>query len=147
MKQMIQIQIQILIQLNIQQQRCHLRILKLGLNEFPPNIPQSEIVEDNKLILVIDMAGEDTFLDNAKIKAHKLWKKYIMPGSEFEKNIEASKRSTLSNALGSMDDLLLSDMGLKDLLLIFENCKQEMKMLQSYSLSRFAHNPEFGDDI
>ena len=111
---------------------------------FPDNIPQSEIIYGEKeLILVDTISGnhkDDPFLDNAKIKAHRLYKKYIKQGSEFEINISSTERLRLTNLLGDLDVLLSCNVQLKDLLLIFENCKQEMRVLQTFALARYKAN-------
>ena len=46
-----------------------------------------------------------------------------------------------------LDVLLSCNVNLKDLLLMFEPCKKEMKILLRYSLQRFKSDTEFVDDV
>ena len=128
------------------------------LINMPDNIPISEIIEDNlEQEGVIDGVNndnnnssatfDDKFLDNAKIKAHKLYKKYIKTGCEFEINISSLERGKLFDLLDCMDSWMSYNVNLKDLLMIFEDCKKEMRMLMSYALERFKRSTEFIDQI
>ena len=60
---------------------------EIGLRDFafPSNIPLSEIRESERQF-VIDTFGSravgDAYLNDAKIKAHMLYNKYIIAGSE-----------------------------------------------------------------
>ena len=121
---------------------------KLTDFEFPANIPLSEIIESEQQI-VIDVSDSvdvnDMLLNEAKIKAHKLYNKYIDTGSEFEINISAVERQKMSDLLSELDDLLTSNINLKDLILSFEDCKQEMKMLLGFSMIRFKQEAECGE--
>ena len=117
---------------------------------FPSNIPQSEIIECKEEFTIqaeSEMDRDDIFINNAKIKSHKLYNKYIKSGSEFEVNIPSEERYKLSNMLDKLDLLLSYNMNLVDLLLLFEECKQEMKVLQTFSLSRFKNHTEFIGDV
>lgn len=108
--------------------------------KFPANIPQSEIIEGKKdeIVMIIDTDGdEDRFISRAKIKAHKLYVKYIKSGSEFEINISSSERNNLSNLLNNLAVLLACNVNLRDLIFLFDECKEQMKLLLSFSLSRF----------
>ena len=75
----------------------------LYLINFPKNIPQSEIIEPEEQI-PIDLASDhdDVIIYDAKIKARKLYEKYIKPGSEFEINICSEEREKLCNLLGDL---------------------------------------------
>ena len=103
--------------------------------ELPNTIPMSMIVESAEIIP--NESVDDVFLYQSKIKAHKLYNKYIKIGCEFELNIEASQRRELQTALEDLQILLASDMTLKDLYILFEDAKQEMNVLLTFSLNRF----------
>ena len=120
----------------------------IELSEFPANVPKSQIVEGtaDDIVMIIDSNKDDTFIDNAKIKAHQLYQKYVKPGSEFEINISFQERNKLSNLLDKLDVLLSCNVNLTDLLSLFEECKGEMKLLLQWSLTRFKNEGEFLDD-
>eukprot|EP01084_Bolivina_argentea_P072029 130831_1 len=62
---------------------------------FPSNIPQSLIVSDSTKHTHADSTQDEELLCSAKIKAHKLYAKYIQNGSEFEINISHGRRENL----------------------------------------------------
>ena len=99
------------------------------------NVPTSMILETSSSMRS-DVAVDERTLHDAKKKAHLLYEKYIKIGSEFEINISASMRQELMDLLDDKDDLMNSDIGLADMVLLFENPKKEMKMLLSYSFTR-----------
>ena len=124
----------------------------IELVNFPANIPLSEIIEGKEEIIIefesdTDINDDGGFIDNAKIKAHKLYNKYVKIGSEFEINISSAERHKLSNLLDKLDVLMSYNMNLRDLLLLFQDCKSEMKLLQTFSLTRFKNDTEFLDDV
>merc|ERR1711879_607200 len=107
------------------------------------NIPLSEILEMRETGAEIHSHGV-TELDMAKIKAWKLYRKYVAPGSEFEIKISSADRDKLTQELGDIR-ALLDDKGCGegDLLLIFENCKSAMKVLLVHAIKRFKETDEF----
>lgn len=137
-------------QQHIAEQMKHEISDNINLFNFADNIPKSEIIrfqgKTDDIVMVIDTDGEDTFLDNAKIKAHKLFNKYIKQGSEFEINISSQERRKLSNLLHELDVLLSHNINLQELLLLFEPCKKQMKLLLQWSLTRFKTETEFCDN-
>eukprot|EP01083_Nonionella_stella_P213742 770614_1 len=57
--------------------------------EFADNIPISEIIEAKENV---NKEYNNIFLAHAKIKAHKLYNKYVKYGAEFEINISSVER-------------------------------------------------------
>ena len=88
----------------------------------------------------IDM---DAVLYNTKIKAHKLFNKYVRSGSEYEINIKYDERNKLETILSDLDRLLQLNINLKDFYLLFKDCKNEMFTLLTFSLARFKQTKEF----
>ena len=123
---------------------CDVKDIDIALPNFPDNIPMSEIIEaEEEIVIVGDTDSDDRFIDNAKIKAHKIYNKYIRQGSEFEVNISSAERGRLANLLHKLEVLMSYNMNLRDLMLLFEKCKMEMKLLQSFSCTRFRSDSEF----
>ena len=109
---------------------------KYDLQKFPSVVPQSEIIEQQEVIL--NDYNADEALLCAKMKAHKLYEKYIKIGSEFEINISSKERKKISKIVSDLDSFLQSDeWKFKELLQIFEVSKKEMRILLNYSLKRF----------
>eukprot|EP01084_Bolivina_argentea_P102261 183224_1 len=88
-----------LIEFNEYQQFCMQYIVddnvidKIEIIPFPSNIPTSSILEETEYIpddILVEYS--DAIVYGAKIKAHKLYKKYIKTGSEFEINIGSDQR-------------------------------------------------------
>eukprot|EP01084_Bolivina_argentea_P253526 425885_1 len=116
---------------------------KVKIINFPDTLPQSQIVSSIKYMNDDDKYfDEDAFLNGVKIKAHRLYNKYIASG-EFEVNISGMMKDKLSNVLSNLKSLLIHNINLIDLFLVFEGCKQEMITLQSISLERYKHENEF----
>lgn len=112
-------------------------INNIKLFKFPSNIPMSSIINENNMKQSdIEMDG-NTLLRECKIKAHKLYNKYIKINSEFEINISSSERDNLSNVLDDLNNLLKLNMNLRDLFLLFNSSKDEMYTLQTYSFCRY----------
>ena len=80
-----------------------------------------------------------------KSKAHKLYNKYIKIGSDYEINISSSMRKKFKNILDDKNKLMQSNENTKlsDLLLLFEDAKKEMRMLLSYSHSRWKSSNQY----
>ena len=95
---------------------------------FPSNVPLSEFLCDAK-----------KNNNDIKIIIHEIYRKYISNGSEFEINIPSTIRSRF-NEINQK-----SDIDWNDLMLLLEKCKQEMKILLMYSLTRFKATPQFDE--
>eukprot|EP01084_Bolivina_argentea_P305097 527050_1 len=116
--------------------------------QFPKDIVMSAIVttnynayEENK----IDIENKnDEFTVDAKIKAHKLYAKYIDELAEFEINISGIMRDSLSEQVQDLNQLIENkSIGLKELYVLFENTKEEMITLQTISFERFRCQDQF----
>lgn len=64
--------------------------------QFPCNIPHSEIIEMDEITIVGDIVCESS-LYSAKKKAHRLYKKFIAVGSEYEINISYVERGAVED--------------------------------------------------
>ena len=103
---------------------------------FATNIPISEIIQ-------WEFNSKDSDQMFAfKMKAYKLYKKYIEVDSEFEINISSSERAKFAY-IANLSSFLKLNTNIKDLLLLFEESKKQMKLLLMYSLTRFKLTPEF----
>merc|ERR1712083_800442 len=107
--------------------------------EFAPNVPLSVIIEEEYGILPY----EDEFLASAKVKAHKLFNKYIKYGSEFQINISSMDRNKIVAMLGDLEGVLSGTADLNELYAVFEVCRTEMDKLLQYSLTRFRFKEIF----
>jgi len=116
---------------------------------FPENIPLSEIMESRETGAEIHSHGQGvTELDMAKIKAWKLYEKYVAPNSEFEIKITSSERDKLTARLGNIRELLDDKKCNEgDLLIIFENCKNAMKVSLIHAMKRFKQTFEYKQAI
>eukprot|EP01084_Bolivina_argentea_P149659 261409_1 len=113
--------------------------------QFVHSIPTSEILDASERLNDIQMDNTDEWnICNAKIKAHKLYNKYMIESAEFEINISGQMRYTLSETLENLEELLVNkSIDLKQLYMVFEDSKQEMITLQNISFERFRAEPEF----
>eukprot|EP01084_Bolivina_argentea_P174256 301855_1 len=107
-------------------------LMKVEIVEFPSNIPMSEIITTNYC--------DDNVLMEAKIKANKLYHKYIEMMSEFQINISGEMREKLENTLDDLDELMERNVNIDDLFIFFEDCKNEMITLQTIALDRWKHD-------
>merc|ERR1712228_632757 len=129
----------------------------IKLIKFPSSIPKSSIVYDVFLTgvaivynsdptenAIVDQNNtkntEDSFLHESKMRAHRLYKKYIEIGSEYEINLRGDLRDAISVKLSDPELMTTNNLTLIDLLLIFEDCKVEMHQLQLWSLVRNLQN-------
>eukprot|EP01084_Bolivina_argentea_P263062 445120_1 len=120
-------------------------INKIRHTRFPSNIPISEIIEyDDKL--PDDYEG-DILLSVAKIKAHKIFNKYVKNYAEFEINISFEQRGRLRNILGDLESLFELEIDKKDLFVIFEPCKEEMLVYLMHSLQRFQRKNIWSEQV
>ena len=119
--------------------------MKINIVPFPTNIPTSEILE-NKDTITVNLHGIEDFdahTYDLKKKAHNLYCRYIANGSEFEINISWKQRLAVKNVIGNLDILLTVNMMNKDLILLFDALKDEMRMLLDFALARFKITPEW----
>merc|ERR1712228_190425 len=117
---------------------------KMELIDFPSNVPISEIIEQKEEMKEdANESDDDGFMVGAKLKARKLFEKYIKIGSKFEINISSHNRGALYHVLDNEDGLMSLNMNCSDLLLLLEPSKNEMSALLGYSLTRFRFSDEF----
>eukprot|EP01084_Bolivina_argentea_P165958 288236_1 len=109
------------------------------------NIPNSEIIEEKtSLINVnINIDSRKAQLDDVKLKAHKLFYKYIKTGVEFEINISYPMRQRLADVLDDGNMLKEKCLTLSELALLFEECKNEIKLLLTISYERFRYTDSY----
>merc|ERR1712228_627924 len=94
--------------------------------------------------IVLSLDIRDSFVQNAKSIAHKLYEKYVENGATFEINISGKMRDKLTETIGDLDELSSNKaVGLHELYTIFEESVQEMMTLQSTSFERFRKIKEF----
>ena len=109
--------------------------ISLGDAIFAENIPISEIVQ-------FEFEPKNDKIYGFKMKAYKIYKKYIEVGSEFEINISAMERSKLAY-IANLSSFLQVNTDINDFLIMFEECKKAMRLLLMYSLTRLKLSPEF----
>ena len=119
--------------LSVDPSRCGVEFV-----EFPPNIPISEIVEQEDVEIT-----EHKKMKRAKNMAVRLYMKYVAVGSEYEINISSAERMALTNNVGNVDVLLSMDVEAEQLFLLFEHCKTEMMGLMEQQFSHFRYSPDF----
>ena len=89
--------------------------------EFPNNIPTS---------IILQASEDDDVLRDIKIKAHRIYKKYVAVGSEFEINISFDARQQAVEILHDLDSLLNNKTITADgLFKVFKECSQEIWIL------------------
>ena len=114
---------------------------KLNLVSFPSNVPISSIISTKQMD---DNDVENSVSEN-KIKAFKLYKKYIKCESEHEINISYEMRKNLDDIFGNVDNLInkYTNINNNDLLKCFNDCKEAMQILMLSSFNRFKQSDEF----
>ena len=111
--------------------------IRLGNDmEFAKNIPISEIVEREF------KCKNDGQMSKLKMKVYQIYKKYIEVGSEFEINISSLQRSELKY-IANLSSFLQLNINMDDLVMVFQDCKETMRLLLMYSLARFKSTKEF----
>ena len=113
-----------------------LRIAKMGEIQFAENIPISEIIARK-----FDATSEDEMF-GFKMKAYKIYKKYIEVGSQFEINISSLERSKHAY-IANLAAFLKLNSNINDLFMMYQDCKEAMRLLLMYSLSRFKSSIVF----
>jgi len=132
------------IQLSLMHEGHKDRISELS---FPDNVPLSEILECRENGAEIHRHGV-TQLDMAKIKAHKLYLKYMAAGSEFEIKLSPATKETLAARFGDLKALLDDKKCTEeDLILMFDNCKAAVRRSLIFSMARFRETDEFEEAI
>ena len=116
-------------------------IIDIDRIRFALNIPASFIIEE-EIIYNMKMIIGHKFTYEAKIKAYKIYEKYIKYGCEFEINISGTQRRSIGNLMEDYDLWLAHDISNKDLFMLFEDCKTELLKLLRYSYDRLRSNPE-----
>ena len=128
----------------LDQNQINKDLSNIKITEFPKNIPISSIIEDDELDERDTTNKDNTDLFQAKLKAHKLYKKYIEDGCKYEINISFGIKQPLINILHCKKLLLNNNnINLLELILLFESIKSEMKKLLMSSFDRFRHENEF----
>ena len=113
---------------------------------FPDNIPISQIIlsEEEKSGNNNDIDSDKLPLIIAKIKALKLYNKYIRSDSEFEINIGETVKKELDDIfLMDSQRLIEFNINLKDLILLFKPVTIYIIETLTFSLYRFKDKPDF----
>ena len=110
---------------------------KINIVSFPSNVPISSIISTKQI--------NDNPVSENKMKAFKLYKKYIECESEYEINISGEKRKKLDGIFGNVDNLInkYRNINNNDLLKCFNDSKETMKLLMLSSFHRFKQSDEF----
>ena len=118
---------------------------QISIIEFPSNIPQSAIVSAPMQIRIRFSAENDNFDDmyDLKKKAHRLYQRYIVNDAEFQINISGTQRNLFANMMHDFDAFSTVNMEYKELLLLFNGVKEEMRLLLEYSFGRFKSSPQW----
>ena len=112
-------------------------IKEVELIRFPVSIPMSSILEEKQ---------SDDEVHDLKIKAHHVYRKYVMVGGELEINISWECRKSVIEILDDLELLISTDaVTLKDLFNIFNDCKFEMWNLMLGSFSRYKSKLKFDE--
>eukprot|EP01084_Bolivina_argentea_P302051 521301_1 len=109
--------------------------------QFPASIPISDIIEAKEQNVSND------YLIEAKMKAYKLYTKYIEFGSEFEINISSKQRNTIVNIIKDFDYFIGLNINAEELWKLFEESKYEMIKLLSFSLGRLKQCPDSNTNL
>lgn len=119
------------------------------VNHIPLNIVKLfDISPDIRQSAFLEQVADDDVVENTKLIAFKLYKKYIEVGSELEINISALLRNELKDILSDKERLMNNiNINLNELLLLFEKSKDEMRLLLNYSLDRFKQKAEYMEII
>merc|ERR1712062_572860 len=135
--------------MGIQYQRYVISIFNLNpsehgvdLMEFPSSIPISEIIESEEDDIESLDVNEHQ-MRRAKVKAHKLYHRYIEDESQFEINISWTERMRLKKLLSDLNILLSAKMSAIELLLLFEKSKTDMYGYMKHHMDNFENSIEF----
>eukprot|EP01084_Bolivina_argentea_P023739 44342_1 len=112
------------------------QVSDIKLINFPSNVPTSIIIEEHE-------EKNNIPIQNIKNKAYNLYVKYIKMGAELEINISGMMRDELIDTLDDKNKLMNDNtMNLKELLLIFNDAKEEMMHIMKIAFVRFLDEPE-----
>ena len=119
--------------------------IDVKLINFPSNIPMSIIVEET---IEKTKDVDDGKMYDIKMRAYRLYKKYIEMGSEFEINIGAVFKNEMEDLFDDIDILNANDnINIIDLISKFDRMKEEMFQLLTISVSRFRFKTEFDEIV
>eukprot|EP01084_Bolivina_argentea_P131412 231956_1 len=104
---------------------------------LPVNVPISAIIDNDNDVNIPHSYGGDEFLFVAKIKAHKLYNKYVSSHCEYEINISYDERNKLYDSLHDLETLISTNINREELFWMFNNSKKEMISLLLHSFVRF----------
>ena len=117
---------------------------KLKMIIFPSSIPMSKIVGEDITLFKFNNLKNHAY--EYKLKAHKLFNKYIKIGSEFEINLSYQQRNSWMGMMSTTSNLwsfMHIKVDLNELLLLIEQCKLTMTKLLDHSLTRFKTYAKF----
>eukprot|EP01083_Nonionella_stella_P198833 729701_1 len=105
---------------------------------FSENVPKSDIVYTQELQ---DNEKDDDAYVLCKLKACKLYHKYIKNGAEFEINISHRSRVGLTQLMANQEIWISEENGMKesDLATVFDGAMLEMITMLNFSLTRFKY--------
>ena len=107
---------------------------------LPSLIPTSSAMDPNR---ESRSSNIDSIAD-LKIKAHKIYNKYIKIGCEFEINVSFRLRNECKYKLENLENLLGDDtITIQNLFDLYDRVKKEMIKLLQWSLIRFKAQPQF----
>ena len=115
---------------------------KVCIIKLPSDITRSFIFEKYQDEL-IKQDKNDIALDVAKLMAHELYLKYIKVGACLEINIAAKLRKQATDILGDKQRLKNINVTMSDLLHLFDEIRNEMRILLTYSHLRFKEKEEY----
>eukprot|EP01084_Bolivina_argentea_P155697 271329_1 len=116
--------------------------MKVEPVSFPKNVPLSQLIEDKEIMNGDEEEPVDD-MASAKMKAHKIYNKYIREEAEFAINVSYAQRNDVKDVLEDLEFLLQANITWKDLILLFEETKAEMIRLAGFSFQRFKKQAEF----
>ena len=100
---------------------------------FSPDVPLSDIV-------YAKVANVDNKYDEFKLKAYKLYIKYIKSGSEFELNVPHTIRNRFGSVMGNYEKWMLEtsvdQFTVRELVQLFDRCSIELVSLLNGSRQR-----------
>ena len=129
---------------------------KVDIINFPDNIPKSAILSGP---IQFEMASNekengsgvneksDTLDDmfDLKLRAYKLYQKYVEDGVEFAINVSGKQRDDIVDIVDDFSTFTMMDMSHQELVMLFDEVKKEMLMLLDISFMRFKTSPEWNE--
>ena len=134
--------------------KMELNLKKVAVIDFPENIPKSAILSEPiqfEMMMQLHGNGSDETSDSLddmfdlKRRAHKLYHKYIKHEAEFEINVSGKQRDRVIDVVDDFSIFSTINMNHQQLLMLFNEVKQEMRMLLDFSLTRFKSSPEWNE--